>query len=62
MSKQTKKPKYPILAVRVKQKEWDYIRHEADERGLTVARYVRAMLIPFNIPAPKIVVDKRVTV
>lgn len=53
MKKKSKTPQYPILAVRIKPAEWDYIRREADERGLSVARYVRAILIPFDVPDDK---------
>lgn len=49
MTKKKKKPNYPILAVRVKPAEFEYIRREAEERGLTIARYVRAILIPFRL-------------
>lgn len=38
---------YPILAVRLKKKDMAYLRREADQRGLTIAKYVRAVLLPF---------------
>lgn len=45
-----RKKKYPLIAFRVKQAQHDYVRREAVERGLTIAQYARAILIPFQLP------------
>jgi len=52
------KSKYPILSVRLKPEQMDYIRREARERNLTVPKYVRKVLVPFELPVDKIIVDK----
>ncbi len=58
--KQNKK-KYPLIAFRLKQQQYDYIRREADEHGLSIAEYARAILIPFQLPTIIKNVDKVVT-
>jgi hypothetical protein len=56
MKAKKEKKVYPILAVRVKTHELDYIRREADERRLTVGQYVKAILLagaPISVPDGK---------
>lgn len=53
MDYQEQKEKYPILAVRMKRIEMDYLRREAEERGMKLAKYVKTILIPFQLPTEK---------
>lgn len=54
MDYQEQKEKYPILAVRMKRTEMDYLKREAQERGMKLAKYVKTILIPFPISDDKI--------
>lgn len=54
MNYQEQKEKYPILAVRMKRAEMDYLRREAKERDMKLAKYVKTILIPFPISDDKI--------
>ncbi len=47
MKEKQEDKKYPILSIRVKPEEMAYIRREAEERGLKIAKYVRTVLCPF---------------
>lgn len=49
MDYQEQKEKYPILAVRMKRSELDYLKREATERGMKLGKYVKTILIPFPI-------------
>ena len=42
----TTKKKYPILAVRMTDEEIAYIRREAEDRGMKVSKYVKAIICP----------------
>jgi len=53
MNYKEQREKYPILAVRMKPEEMAYIRREAEERGMNVAKYVKTILIPFQLPTVK---------
>ena len=52
------KKTYPILSLRISVKQDAYLTREADERGISVAKYVRAVLFPFHLSDDKIIVDK----
>lgn len=50
MKTKEKAAQYPILSVRITPSQWKYIRRYADERKLSIANYVRAVLFPFGVP------------
>ena len=45
--------KYPILAIRMKPEEMQYLRREADEKAMKLSQYVKAILFPFDPPSIK---------
>jgi hypothetical protein len=53
MDYKEQKRKYPILAIRMKPDEMNYIRREAKDRKMKLAVYVKALLIPFGLPSAK---------
>jgi hypothetical protein len=53
MDYKEQKEKYPILAVRMTPDEMQYVRREAELKGMKLSKYVKAILIPFNLPTTK---------
>jgi hypothetical protein len=53
MDYKEQKRKYPILAVRMKPDEMQYLRREADEKGMKLSQYVKAVLFPFELSSIK---------
>lgn len=51
MENEQPKKKYPILAVRMSEKELSFLREEAKNKGLKLSKYIRAILIPFDLPS-----------
>jgi len=44
---------YPMISVRVKREQFEYIRRECESKNLSLADYVRAVLFPFDSPTIK---------
>ncbi len=53
MDYKEQKRKYPILAVRMTPEEMAYLRRESEERKIKLSKYVKAILIPFNLSTVK---------
>lgn len=45
--------KYPMISIRVKREQFEYLRRECQAKKLTLADYVRAVLFPFDFPSTK---------
>ena len=45
--------KYPMISVRVKREQFEYLRRECQAKNISLADYVRAVLFPFNFPTEK---------
>ncbi len=44
---------YPMISVRVKREQFEYLRRECQAKNLSLADYVRAVLFPFDFPTIK---------
>ena len=53
MNYKEQKRKYPILAIRMKPDEMQYLRREAEEKAMKLSQYVKAVLFPFELPSIK---------